>query len=102
MKLLSFSAVALVALSSSTSSSGKMPCAQAKAELRVAQKELAVATRSLDRAAAELHACAKHNDGKTRACPKERKAFNEAAAQKRRAQDAYNFAAGQKREACGR
>lgn len=102
MKLLSFSAVALVALSLTTPSSGKMSCAKAKAELRQAQKALASAIRDLDKAAADLHACAKHNGGKTRACPEERRAFNAAAAKKRRAQDAYDFAAGQKREACGR
>lgn len=102
MKLLSFAAVALVAFSMTTPSAGKASCAQAKAELREAQRALAEAIRDLDKAAAELHACAKHNGGKTSACPDERRAFNAAAAKKRRAQDAYNFAAGQKREACGR
>lgn len=102
MKLLSFSAVALVTLSLAVPSTGKTSCGQAKAELRQAQKALAAAIRDLDKAAAELHACAKHNGGETKACPDERRAFNAAAAEKRRAQDAYNFAAGQKREACGR
>jgi len=102
MKLLSFSAAALVALSLAAPSSGKLSCAQAKAELRVAQRELAEAIRRLDKAAAALHACAKHNGGKTSACPEERRAFDEAAVKKRRAEDAYDFAAGQKREACGR
>lgn len=102
MKVLAICSVALVGLSLAAPSAGRVSCAQAKVELRKAQQDLAAAIRKLDKAAAELHTCAKRHDGETRRCPAEKKAFDEAARLKRRAQDAYNFAAAQKREACGR
>jgi len=89
----------VVILVGGTAASGP-PCEKATAEAQRAQAALSQAVRDSDAKAAAYFDCMKRTGHKGQACIAQRRALDQASAQKQRAQEAYRFARARQEQAC--
>ena len=75
-------------------------CDKAKAEAQRAQAALSQAVRDSDAKAAAYYGCMQQSGHKRTACAAQKRALDQATAQKRRAQEAHRFATARQAEAC--